>query len=209
MSNFTYEIKDGVGYGQLKNGLSFLFDEKYLEILVAKNWYPSYESGRPYLMDCRGKKLHSYLVECPKGYEIDHISLNTLDNRLSNLRICTHQQNQCNQPLQKNNTSGVTGVSWYPPRNKYRARIKAGQHDIHLGYYETFTEAIQARNVGMECLFGEYGRYTAIADAPGWIREYVEDKCRKFSEFAICGTSVQCDRSARRKSVQVQRGRCR
>ena len=186
MNNFEYKIENGVGHGRLKNGLSFLFDEDSLEVIENKKWYPSYESGRPYLIDCRGRKMHSFLMDCPKGYEIDHVSLDTLDNRLSNLRICTHQQNQCNQSLQKNNTSGVTGVSWYPPRNKYRARIKIGQHDIHLGYYDTFIEAVQARNVGMECMFGEYGRYNKVPPASERIRKKVVDKCKRFAEFSVC-----------------------
>ena len=114
------------------------------------------------------------------------INLDTLDNRLCNLRIVTHQQNQINQPLQKNNTSGVSGVSFYPARNKYRARIKIGQHDLHLGYYHTFEEVVQARNVGMECMFGEYGRYNDVPPAPKWIRQYVTEKCKRFAELSVC-----------------------
>jgi len=125
-------------------------------------------------------------VDCPKGLEVDHINLNTLDNRMCNLRIVTHQQNQCNQPVQKNNTSGVSGVSYYPPRKKYRARIKIGQHEIHLGYYEVFEQAVQARNVGMECMFGEYGRYNDVPDAPDWLRRIVTEKCSRFAELSIC-----------------------
>ena len=150
MSNVYYEIRNGLGYGYLKNGLKFLFDPEDYDKIKDTRWYVSHESGRPYLINCRGRKMHSYLLSCPSGYEIDHINLDTLDNRKSNLRICTHQQNQCNQPLQKNNTSGYSGVSFYSPRKKYRARVKVGQHDIHLGYYNTLTEAVQARNVGME-----------------------------------------------------------
>ena len=112
--------------------------------------------------------------------ELDHINLDTLDNRRCNVRFCTHQQNQINQPLQKNNTSGVSGVSYYPPRKKYRARIKISQLDIHLGYYDTFQEAVQARNVGMECMFGEYGRYNNVPAAPIWIRSKVIEKCKRF-----------------------------
>lgn len=132
------------------------------------------DSRRLYITTRDGVYLHRYIFpDVPAGYEVDHISLDTLDNRKCNLRICTHQQNQCNQPLQRNNTSGVSGVSFYPPRNKYRARIKASQHDIHLGYYLTFGEAVQARNVGMRCMFGDYGRYNDVADAPEWIRKQV------------------------------------
>lgn len=73
----------------------------------------------------------------------------------------------------ENNTSGITGVSFYASRNKYRARIKICQHDIHLGYYKTFIEAVQARNIGMECMFGEYGVYNDVPDTPKWIRDKV------------------------------------
>jgi len=124
-----------------------------------------------------------------------NISLDTLDNRKSNLRICTHQQNQCNQPLQCNNTSGVSGVSFYAPRGKYRARIKIGQHDIHLGYYSSFAEAVQARNVGMECMFGEYGRYNDAAPEPAWIRTKATEQCRRFAELSLCKAFRLCGKS--------------
>ena len=130
-----------------------------------------------------------------RAYEVDHISLDTLDNRKSNLRICTHQQNQCNQPLQCNNTSGVSGVSFYAPRGKYRARIKIGQHDIHLGYYSSFAEAVQARNVGMECMFGEYGRYNDAAPEPAWIRTKATEQCRRFAELSLCKAFRLCGKS--------------
>lgn len=186
MSNVGYSFDGDFGCGRLKNGMAFLFDrEKYL-IIDATKWYVSYQGGRPYLVDRRGRKMHSYLLECPPGNEIDHISLDTLDNRLCNLRVCTHQQNQMNQPLQRNNTSGVSGVGWYAPKNKYRARIKVGQRDVHLGYYTSFEEAVQARNVGMECMFGEFGIYNDISPAPKWIREIVIEKCKRFVSLSVC-----------------------
>lgn len=186
MSNVKYSFDGSIGYGKLQSGLIFLFDAGNLDKIKDVKWYPSYESGRPYLIDRWGNKMHNRILHCPKGYEVDHISLDTLDNRICNLRICTHQQNQMNQPLQKNNTSGVCGVSWYPPRNKYRARIKAGQCDIHLGYYRIFMEAVQARNIGMECMFGEFGRYNDAPPAPVWIRNKVVSQCKRFAELSVC-----------------------
>ena len=141
---------------------------------------------KTYIVNSKGESLHKILLGDLSGLEVDHINLNTFDNRLCNLRICTHQQNQCNQPLQRNNTSGVTGVSFYAPRNKYRARIKICQHDIHLGYYKTFIEAVQARNIGMECMFGEFGVYNDVPNAPKWIKEKVVDICKRFADLSIC-----------------------
>ncbi len=156
MSNVVYSFDGSVGYGKLPNGMVFRFDRDAFHKISNVKWYASCESGRFYIIDCRGRKLHSYLLNCLKGYEVDHISLDTLDNCSSNLRICTHQQNQMNQPIQKNNTSGVSGVSWYAPRKKFRARIKVNQKEIHLGYFDTFDDAVKARNIGMRCMFGAY-----------------------------------------------------
>lgn len=189
MSNISYRFEGDTGYGTLPDGTVFLFDFDQINKIKGMNWYRNFREekpGRIYIINRKGEYLHNYLVDCPAGYEIDHISLDTLDNRSSNLRIVTHQQNQCNQPLQRNNTSGVSGVSYYPPRGKYRARIKACQHDIHLGYYLTFDEAVQARNVGMECMFGEYGRYNDVPPAPQWIRNNVINKCRPFADYSAC-----------------------
>ena len=188
MSNISYHFNGSTGYGQLPDGTVFIFDRDKFDAIRAYNWYRNYnDPEKPlYITNRFGKKLHDYLVDCPKGLEVDHINLNTLDNRMCNLRIVTHQQNQCNQPVQKNNTSGVSGVSYYPPRKKYRARIKIGQHEIHLGYYEAFELAVQARNVGMECMFGEYGRYNDVPDAPDWLRRNVTERCSRFAELSIC-----------------------
>ena len=92
-------------------------------------------------------------------------------------------------------TSGVSGISFYAPRGKYRARIKIGQHDIHLGYYSSFAEAVQARNVGMECMFGEYGRYNDAAPEPAWIRTKATEQCRRFAELSLCKAFRLCGKS--------------
>ncbi len=187
MGNVTYKFEGPVGFGILSDGTTFLFDSNKINQIKDMNWYRNYrETDRHmYIQNVKGKKLHDYLISCPKGYEVDHINLDTLDNRLCNLRIVTHQQNQINQPLQKNNTSGVSGVSYYPPRKKFRARIKVGQHDIHLGYYDSFEEAVQARNIGMSCMFGEFGRYNDVQIAPEWIKEKVIEQCKRFVNLSV------------------------
>ncbi|PWC98726.1 HNH endonuclease signature motif containing protein, partial [Pseudomonas amygdali] len=79
------------------------------------------EMGRPdrkgYLLSTlRGSsfRLHRLAWYYMKGVwpadEIDHINGRPGDNRWSNLRECSHQENNHNQPLRRNNTSGVKGV---------------------------------------------------------------------------------------------------
>ena len=38
-------------------------------------------------------KLHRFITDCPVGMVVDHINHDTLDNRKSNLRICTNSEN--------------------------------------------------------------------------------------------------------------------
>ena len=189
MSNveFSYSADGKTVYGTIPDGTRFCIDADMVEIIKDKSFYRCRQGyASEYLTDCHGIKLHEYLYPHKEGYEIDHINLNTFDNRRCNIRYCTHQQNQMNQPIQKNNTSGVSGVSWYAPRGKFRARIKISQHEIHLGYYGTFEEAVQARNVGMECMFGEYGRYNDVPPVPKWIKESVIKKCKRFANLSVC-----------------------
>lgn len=195
MNNIKYTFSDDgkTGYGKLSDGAIFIFDADMIDKIVNVKFYRNHkdaEKEKTYIIDSKGRPLHDYLFAHKSGYEIDHINRDTFDNRRCNIRYCTHQQNQCNQPLQANNTSGVTGVSYYAPRHKYRARIKVCQHDIHLGYYKTFEQAVQARNVGMSCMFGEYGVYDKTAPIPNWIEEKVINICKRFAELSICKAFV-------------------
>lgn len=81
----------------------------------------------------------------PENAEIDHINHVRDDNRLVNLRFVTRRENQRNQSLSSNNTSGVTGVSFLKDRKKYIARIKVNQESICLGIFDTLEEAAAAR----------------------------------------------------------------
>lgn len=184
-NKYVFSEDGKTGYGFTITGEMFLFDAEDFDKIKDIVWYKCNLNNR-YVGNATGKCIHRYILPTEGRVEIDHINHNPMDNRKNNLRICTHQQNQCNQLLQKNNTSGITGVSFYASRNKYRARIKICQHDIHLGYYKTFIEAVQARNIGMECMFGEYGVYNDVPDTPKWIRDKVINICKRFANLSIC-----------------------
>ncbi|AAP58670.1 3R [Xanthomonas phage Xp10] len=57
---------------------------------------------------------------------LDHISGQRDDNRIVNLRECSHAENHQNRGKNKNNTSGIQGVSWHKLRKKWMARIRVG-----------------------------------------------------------------------------------
>ena len=71
---------------------------------------------------------------------IDHINRKEYDNRLSNLRLVTHQENMFNQ--------NVKGVYEIKRKNDvvYISKIKINGKSIHLGTFDTEKEARKAYN---------------------------------------------------------------
>lgn len=80
-----------------------------------------------------------------KGKIVDHIDRNPLNNRKSNLRIAGKSLNAINSKLNKNNSSGVTGVSYSKGSKKWRSYINYEGKRIELGYYENKERAIKER----------------------------------------------------------------
>lgn len=74
--------------------------------------------------------------------QIDHINRVKADNKICNLREVTHQQNQFNRDVNKNNTSGYIGVTM--KGKKYRARITVEGKRTYLGLFDTAEKAGQA-----------------------------------------------------------------
>jgi hypothetical protein len=87
--------------------------------------------------------------------QVDHVDRNSANDRWVNLRLATNQQNNMNKGLRKTNTSGVTGVSWFKNKQKWRAQICVNGH-ISLGYYADFDDACQARWDAEDKYFGEF-----------------------------------------------------
>jgi hypothetical protein len=67
---------------------------------------------------------------------LDHINRDKKDNRIFNLRIVTHQQNQFN--------TNASGISFRKEREKWVSRIMVSGKRIHLGYFNTEQEARQS-----------------------------------------------------------------
>ena len=95
-------------------------------------------------------KLHRLITNCPDDKLVDHINHDTLDNRKSNLRICTSSQNQMNTNTRIDNTSGVKGVNWNKSKERWQAYITIDKKYIYLGTFKNKDDAIKARNEAEE-----------------------------------------------------------
>jgi hypothetical protein len=78
----------------------------------------------------------------------DHKDRDRANNRISNLRLATRQQNA-------ENVTGE-GVRFEKDRQKWLARVTVEYHEINLGRYDTKAEALAAVNAAKQILRGEY-----------------------------------------------------
>ncbi len=90
------------------------------------------------------------------GKNCDHINRNTFDNRKNNLRVATYQENARNSSVAKNNTSGVTGVTWNSRDRCWQARIGVNYRSKSLGCFINKEEAIVARLEAERKYYGEF-----------------------------------------------------
>lgn len=100
--------------------------------------------------------LHFY-GELPSA-QIDHINGERSDNRIANLRLATQIQNSANAGIRRANKSGFKGVSWDRGRRKFRAQIRNGITNTHLGRFDTPEEAHAAYVAAALKMHGDFTR---------------------------------------------------
>lgn len=150
---------------------------------IARMIFP--ESGKPYMLGGRILKLSTHqgyrygifrkggknftaragrlvalaFLKMPPGMEADHIDMNRSNDHISNLRISSASQNIANTKARKNNQCGLKGASLNKVTGRWRARIKVGYKEIHIGNFDSAEEAHAAYCVAATVHFGEFARY--------------------------------------------------
>ena len=100
--------------------------------------------------------LHRFLMNTPKGFDTDHINGDKLDNRRSNLRICTRSQNSMNSRRKKYFTSKYKGVSWYKRDKCWRSYVNLSGKQFHLGYFDSEIQAAKAYDMKAIEIYGNF-----------------------------------------------------
>lgn len=105
----------------------------------------------------RSKYLHHVIAGVPpKGYFVDHINRDKLDNRLSNLRIVSIKQSSYNTAPLPSARSRYKGVWFNKPNRKWQADIKVDGEKIYLGRYDIEEDAAKAYDRAAKEYWGEY-----------------------------------------------------
>lgn len=101
--------------------------------------------------------MHREIMNTPKGMDTDHIDGDKLNNKKTNLRICTRSQNNMNQKPQRTKySSKYKGVYFYKKYNKWGSQININKTKHFIGFYENEEEAAYAYNEKSKEMFGEY-----------------------------------------------------
>lgn len=156
----TYDLSKTFGIGYTLKNEEFYFDLEDYDKIKDYCWYIE-TRGR---VCARNKenhktphKLHRIVMDVfNPSIEIDHKNRNQIDNRKSNLRVCTHKENLCNQSLSKANKTGTTGVALRKDIGKYISYIMVDNKSIKLGNYINIEDAIVARLKAEKEYFGEF-----------------------------------------------------
>lgn len=158
-----YEVQEDYVIMYTSKGEMFLIDLEDFEKVRKYCWHFN-KQGYVRAKDKNGHRtnkhilLHRFVMGFPKGMLIDHIhgKKSRYDNRKSNLRIATPQQNQQNRGMRTDNSSGVIGVCWASKAQAWMAYIHVDKKRKHLGCYESFDEAVKVRKEAEEKYFGEW-----------------------------------------------------
>jgi hypothetical protein len=149
--------EDGACYIPLTRGAVAIVDREDYEELSRYKWFLRTIRGHSYAARrSKGKTIlmHRVLMQPPAGMVVDHIDGNGLNNRRSNLRVCTQGQNGCNSRPRRNRT-GFRGVQERGP-GKYGAGVKYKGKRYWAGVYDDPIEAAKARDNLARQLHGPY-----------------------------------------------------
>lgn len=146
----------------LTQGKSTVVDDDDYELLSLRKWhylkigYAARRTEEQYIY------MHREIMSAPTGMEVDHINGDGLDNRRSNLRVCTHAENMRNRKLAKDNTSGYIGVTWNKERSKWQSQIGVSGKNINIGCFPAIEDAARAYNEAAKKYFGEFARLNEL-----------------------------------------------
>ena len=104
--------------------------------------YLNFNTSTGYARYFDGKKveyLHRIITNCPPGFVVDHINRDSMDNRRCNLRVVTKRENMLNSKR-----CDESGVTYSYSRKKFKSYTWENQKHVHLGYFKTKDEAMEA-----------------------------------------------------------------
>lgn len=148
--------------GKHKGKYFAIVDDEDFDRINQFNWFYNNGYAQRVVEKTDGKRdiihMHRQIMDTPKGMFTDHINHNTLDNRKSNLRICSKQQNAFNIHKKVIAASKYKGLSQDRRDNSWNVRIGFNNKRIHVGWFKDEIEAAKAYDNKAKELFGDFAK---------------------------------------------------
>ena len=159
---------DGAVWLPLAGERFALIDPEDFEWAMQYNWALNHgRSNKRYVVRAnpsgikpKTPSLHRDLMNPPVGMQVDHINGNPLDNRKTNLRICTRHQNVMNNSKRSGTHSIYKGVGFNKSskRNPWTAHIRFNNITTHLGVFPTQELAAARYDQEATKVFGAFAK---------------------------------------------------
>lgn len=155
----------------MSSGREVLIDSADLNLVTQYKWRVSagyakaHDRTNQAGVDAKGVFLHRLVMGCTvgDGRYVDHINGNRLDNRKSNLRICSQAENMRNTKIRSDNRSGFKGVRSHKGGSKWTASISVNKKRTYLGIFDTPEAAYDAYCKAAQELHGEFANLGEVA----------------------------------------------
>ena len=152
---------------KLTRGLVTIIDAEDFELVSQFKWYATrgsntdYAVRTPWIPEERRYQqvsLHRFLLNAPCDMHVDHRNHQGLDNRRSNLRLCTPTENRWNTQKRKGCRSEFLGVHHRPLRKKpWMAKLIVNKKHYSRSF-ATELEAALYYDELVEELHGEFAK---------------------------------------------------
>lgn len=175
-------------YNQFGNVVeTYLIDTDDVSKLKGHKWRTVYRNDKPYLFTGNQKKERIYFhrLVLPTNNQVDHISGDTRDNRKSNLREVTIQENMLNLQKKSSNTSGIRGVSFNERKNTWKTDFTYKKQRIYMREYSLKEEAVYQRYLCEKILLKNFRNEANDIEYQNHIIKISDDRKKEIEDYVI------------------------
>lgn len=165
--------EDGSWSIPLRSGHVAIVDADDIDLVGKYTWWsdpnPTTTYARAQVANDKGRRVFVSMHRLVLGLDpdertVDHIDGNGLNNRRSNLRLCSSAENSANRHSHSGATSRYKGVSWYRRDEKWRSYIWINGKQKHLGFFDGEEDAARAHDHAARESFGVFARVNFPTD---------------------------------------------